>query len=296
MDYVIVAVSLGCVYALIALGYALIYSCLRMLNFAHGEFCMIGAFSALGVTLLPGIHSWILLPAAVVGGGLAALCTWIIAYRPLKGADRASAILVAIGASICLQQVIARTVGARAQAFAPSGWDFGFTISSTRISAASILALTSLCGLFLLVHIVWTRTRFGLTVRAIADDREAAESSGIPSGRIIRWVFCVAGGAAGIAGVVLALSFSRIDPYMGFAPALKAFVAALVGGLQDPRRAALGGVTLGVAETVLVAIGLSAYRDAIVLSMLVLTLLFQARIRSSSRILQAPLVNEEGED
>jgi branched-chain amino acid transport system permease protein len=296
MDYVIVAVSLGGVYALIALGYALIYSCLRLLNFAHGEFCMIGAFTAFGVALLPDIPSWILLPSAVVGGALAALCTWAIAYRPLGGTDRASAILAAIGASICLQQLIARTIGARAQAFAPSGWDYGFVLFGIRITSASILAITSLIILLLLIHLMWTRSRFGMAIRAVADDREAAESIGISSARTILWVFCAAGGAAGIAGVVLALSFSRIDPYMGFAPALKAFVAALVGGLHDPRRAALGGVALGVSETILVVVGLSAYRDAIILTMLVTALLIQARIQASSRILRAPLAVEEGED
>ena len=295
MDYVVVAISLGGVYALIALGYALIYSCLRLLNFAHGEFCMVGAFAALGISLLPGIPAWALLPAAMAGGALAALCTWSLAYRPLKGADRSSAILAAIGASICLQQLIARTVGARAQAFSPAGWDRGFSFFGTNISPATLLATGALIGLFLAVHLVWTRTRFGLVVRAVADDREAAESVGISSARTIAWVFCAAGGAAGIAGVVLALSFSRIDPYMGFAPALKAFVAALAGGLHDPRRAALGGMALGVVETILVAIGLSAYRDAVVLAMLVAALLVQAHIQTSSRILRAPLA-AEGED
>lgn len=295
MDYVVVAISLGGVYALIALGYALIYTCLRLLNFAHGEFCMFGAYGALGVLLLPGIPSWALLPTAIACGAIAALVAWVIAYRPLKGADRPSAILAAIGASICLQQAIARTVGARAQAFAPPGWDWGFSLLETRITPAIVLAIGGLIVLFLSVHWAWTRTRFGLAVRAIADDREAAESVGIPSIRTICWVFCAAGGAAGIAGVVLALSFSRIDPYMGFAPALKAFVAALAGGLHDPRRAAVGGVALGIAETLLVAVGFSAYRDAIVLGLLVAALLVQARIQASSRVLRAPLAAEEGD-
>ncbi|HOX60002.1 MAG TPA: hypothetical protein PLC99_24250 [Verrucomicrobiota bacterium] len=117
MDYLVIAITMGSVYALLALGYALIYSCLRLINFAHGEFCMLGAYAAFGIMQLGTTHAWLSLPASIIAGGLAAAVTWFIAYRPLNRAERSSAILAALGASVCLQQVVSRVVGARSRAF-----------------------------------------------------------------------------------------------------------------------------------------------------------------------------------
>jgi len=168
-----------------------------------------------------------------------------------------------------------------------------FTIGGVGLDAISVVCVCSLIVVLGLVHHFWRHSQIGLAVRATADDRDAAESVGIPVQRVVLCTFLFAGLVAGIAGIVLASSYSRVDPTMGFAPGLKAFVAALAGGLHDPRRAALGGVFLGIAETVAVVVGLSAYRDALVLLLLVLILLGQAQLQARSHLLRTPLVEEE---
>ena len=293
MDYIVIAAMTSSVYALLALGYALVYSSLRLINFAHGEFCMIGAYVALGVLQIPGCSAWVALVAAVVGGGTAAAVTWLVAYRPLQKADRSSAIIAAIGASICLQQIVSRSVGAQSRAFSLSLWDGSIAVGGVDVDSTSVLCATSMLVVLGLVHILWQHTHVGLAVRAVADDRDAAESVGISSQRIVLWTFLLAGTVAGIAGIALAASLSRVDPTMGFAPGLKAFVAALAGGLHDPRKAALGGLFLGIAETLAVVAGLSAYRDALVLLALVGILLAQARLQDRSPLLRTSLIEED---
>ena len=293
MDYVVIAAMAGSVYALLSLGYALVYSSLRLINFAHGEFCMLGAYLALGVLQILGCSAWVALAAALAGGGIAAAVTWFVAYRPLQKAERSSAILAAIGASICLQQIVSRSVGAKSRAFSLSLWDGRVAVAGVDLDSTSVLCVGSMLAVLGLIHVLWRHTHVGLAVRAVADDRDAAESVGISSQRVVLWTFLLAGTVAGIAGVVLATSLSRVEPTMGFAPGLKAFVAALAGGLHDPRKAALGGLFLGIAETLAVVAGLSAYRDALVLLVLVGILLVQAQLQEHSPLLRASLVEED---
>ncbi len=277
MDYLVIALTLGSVYASLAIGYALIYCCLRLINFAHGEFATFGAYATLLLAVHLHVNNWLAVCVGVITGGIVAVITWYVAYRPLRFASRTSGILAALGASICLQQVLARTCGAQSRAFPRILGDTALVQGTLHIDALGVFAIASAVLLLGLTHVVWMHSRAGLLIRSVADDREAAECVGINADRVVMLTFLGAGMAAGVAGVVLASFFGRVEPTMGFGPALKAFVAALVGGLKDPRRAALGGLLLGLAETATISVGLSAYREAMVLGLLVTVLLVQAR-------------------
>jgi len=286
MDYLVIAIVLGCTYCLIALGYALIYSCLKLINFAHGEFCAVGAYITLWVVLAWNGSWFVAIPAGIVAGGLIAVVTWFVAYRPLRQAERSSTILAALGASICLQQMLARSFGPQSIGFPESSSNVQMQFGGINLNVTEIFIVICTAVLLALIHFFWKHTRFGLYVRAVADDREAAECVGIHANKVIMGVFLSAGMAAGIAGIALAASFGRVEPTMGFEPGLKAFVAALAGGLHDPRRAALGGILLGAVETITIAIGLSAYRDAIVFMLLVSVLTVRAIIEAHSTTLR----------
>lgn len=276
MDYIVIAIVLGSTYSLLALGYALIYSCLKLINFAHGEFCTVGAYFTLWIVVSFKGSWFVAVPAGILAGGLIAVATWFVAYRPLRQAERSSTVLAALGASICLQQILARTFGAQSIGFPESSSNIQLQFGGINFNATEFFIVICTVVLLALIHYFWKHTRFGLYVRAVADDREAAECVGIRADRVVMRIFLFAGMAAGIAGIALAASFGRVEPTMGFEPGLKAFVAALAGGLHDPRRAALGGIILGAVETFTIVVGLSAYRDAIVFMLLVSVLIVRA--------------------
>lgn len=293
MDYLVIAIVLGSTYSLIALGYALVYSCLKMINFAHGEFCAVSAYVSLWVVLSLNGTWYIAILAGILAGGLIAVTTWLVAYRPLRFAERSSTILAALGASICLQQSLTRFFGAQSIGFPEPFSRIELGACGAMINATEVFIVIITVVLLALIHYFWKHTKFGLQVRAVADDREAAECIGINSDRIVMAVFLFAGMVAGIAGIALAASFGRVEPTMGFEPGLKAFVAALAGGLNDPRRSALGGILLGATETLTIAVGLSAYRDAIVLLLFVSVLTMRAISEARSTTLKSqPLETE----
>lgn len=285
MEYLSIALGLGCTYALIALGYALIFSCLRVINFAHGEFCTAGAYAAFWLVQTTGFPGWMAVGMAAVCTAGVAVVTWSLAYRPIKSTDRSSTILAALGASMVLQQLYGRIFGTQSRAFPHVITSYDFAVGPFKLQGPSVVIVFAAVGLFLLVHVFWSRSRLGVLVRAVADDVECAEAAGIRTKAVFVLVFGLAGAAAGLAGVFLGESFGRVEPTLGFGPGLKAFVAALVGGVHDPRKAALGGLLLGVAETAAIAFGLSAFRDAIVLLGLVCFLIGRAYWNSRSRVI-----------
>lgn len=291
MEYLVIAITVGGLYALMALGYALIYGCLRLINFAHGEFGTTGAYCALWSASRFGFDGPLLFVTSAIAGAAIAVLTWVIAYRPLRHSNRSMAILTAVGASICLQQGLSHMFGSESRAFPYLANTRSVAIMGFKVDSLGIVTVLTVGGLLVLVHWLWKYSTIGRKVRAVADDRDNAEACGINANGVTILVFAFAGAVSGIAGVILASSFGRLEPTIGFAPALKAFVAALAGGLTDPRRAALGGLALGVLETLAVAVGLSAYRDALVLSLLVFVLVVRAG--ATGRLAFAELGSEE---
>ncbi len=255
----------GSIYALIALGYTMVYGVLKLINFAHGEVFMVGAF--LGWFTLTALHAWptlALLAALVVAMvGCAALGVVLerAAYRPLRGAPRLASLITAIGASLLLQNLGLLVVGASPKAvpgvmetatLQPVLHATGLVVNRPAlVTVAAALAL--MFALQFLVH----RTRLGRAMRAVSEDREAAQLMGVDVDQIIAWTFIIGSALAGAGGVLYALRYSTISPGMGLLPGLKAFVAAVLGGIGSIRGAMVGALLIGVTETLVAATSFS---------------------------------------
>jgi branched-chain amino acid transport system permease protein len=258
-------VTLGCVYALIALGYTMVYGILRLLNFAHGDVYMIGAFigyfiyTAFGAPYTPSIPIALLLVvmliAAMLGCGLLGVAIDRFAYKPLRNAPRIAPLITALGVSFLLENSALLCFGAQYRSYNTysldggklftSGLHFlGVTISLMRILVI-VAAIVTMVGLTAFIR----HTRVGAASRAVAFDREAAEMMGIDADRVISTIFFVGSAIAGVAGVMTGVIFQNVFSYMGFEAGLKGFTAAVIGGIGSIPGAMLGGVFLGLAES-----------------------------------------------
>ena len=283
-------IALGTVYGLLALGYTMVYGVLFMINFAHGEIFMIGAYIGWGLLTilldaqLGGLHPlWVLpvllLPAMLFSGGLG-VALERFAYRPLyaRGATRLGPLISAVGASIFLQNAVMLTQGARMKVYMtnflfPPTWRFnlfGASISALLVVMVGV-ATAMMWGLNTLVQ----RTRLGRAIRAVAEDREMAAAMGVDVGKVISATFFLGSALAGAAGVLIGLYYTQIDFVMGYSAGLKAFTAAVLGGIGNIRGAMLGGLLLGVIESLAVSFINPAFKDVVVFAVLILTLVFR---------------------
>jgi branched-chain amino acid transport system permease protein len=260
-DLVVEGFALGSIYAMIALGYTMVYGVLLMINFAHGEVFMCGAFASffVGNTLdssgflnknpIASI-AILLLVGMVVSAGVAVLLERV-AYRPLRNAPRLVPLITAIGASLFLQNSVRGFFGAQAQGFPDirvieGTWKI-LGVPMQRTSVLTIVgAIVGLAGLTLFV----ARTKSGKSMRAVAEDKEIASLMGIDVDKVIVKTFAIGGMLAGMAGVLYAMVFSQVNPFMGFTPGIKAFTAAVLGGIGSIGGAAIGGLILGILEAV----------------------------------------------
>lgn len=282
--------TLGGVYALIALGYSLVYGILQLLNFAHGEVYMIGAFVGWGVfsLLAPGdvllVPAWAAILLMLLGAMLA--CGFLgvgierFAYRPLRGAPRIAPLISALGVSFFLQNAVLLTLGARYHTYRtglliPPAWNLslpGVTLSFTRILIILVAGL-----LMLGLHYLVRRTRLGKAMRATAQDREAAAMMGVDVDRVIVSAFFIGSALGGAAGVLVGLLFSQVYHFMGFTAGLKGFTAAVLGGIGNTPGAMLGGLVLGLVESIGSGLISPRYKDGIAFVVLILLLLVRPR-------------------
>jgi len=280
LQQLINGIALGAIYALIALGYTMVYGVLRFINFAHSDVFMLGAFS--GYFLARYVPE-----ASVAGGvlvllGAMAICALLgmaiekLAYRPLRGRSTLTALITAIGVSLLLQNLGQRIFGANPKSFPvlfPQHnfqFDNGLVISSNQI----LVFIVTLLLLFGLRHIV-LHTRTGTAMRALSGNPVAASLVGINNDRVISFTFALGSALAAAGGILYAANYPAIDPLMGTLPGLKAFVAAVLGGIGNITGAALGGLVIGLVETSVVAAGGSTYRDAVAFAVLILILLLR---------------------
>ena len=297
LQYVIDGLAEGSIYAMIALGYTLVYGIIKLINFAHGEFYMMGGYIGLflmSVPLAATSSPWLfaLIVILAVGGSAAgasvlAVVTERVAYRPVRGYNRIAALLTAIGVSFLLQNVARLAFSPKPRSFEAFrtehpesclagfiAWykamshPLGFEIQNAKILVVGVAAV-SMVGLYFLVM----RTRFGTAMRATSQDLEAARLMGIDTDGVISRTFALGGAFAGMAGILVGM-MRIVDPMMGFMPGLKAFVAAVVGGIGSIPGAALGGLAIGLAESMAVFANLdTAYKDAVAFALLVIVLL-----------------------
>jgi len=273
LQQVINGVTLGSTYALIALGYTMVYGIIQLINFAHGEVYMIGAFVGLTAVLVFKANIFVALLAAMLVCILLAVSIERVAYRPLRRAPRLAPIISAIGVSIFLQTLMLIIKGPQPVGFPPVVSNALYYIGPVRISLVQIIILLTASCLMLGLQLIVKRTRIGKAMRATSEDYDTASLMGINVNRVISFTFGLGAALAGAGGVLVGIYFNAVFPLMGVMAGLKAFCAAVVGGIGSIPGAMLGGIFLGVAEVFGVAAGLDTYKDAIAFGLLILVLL-----------------------
>lgn len=276
-------ITWGGIYALIALGYTMVYGVLKLINFAHGEVYMVGAMTGyyaahqLGFAAEPSAAGLAVTMACAMLA-CAALGALIerVAYRPLRNAPRLAPLITAIGVSLLLQNGGQLVFGAEPKFF-PSlvASREAFRIGALAISNIQLTVVVTAVVLMAALQFIVMRTRFGRAMRAVSHDASAAALMGVPVDRVIAGTFVLGSVLAAAAGILVGLSNPKIDPLMGLLPGLKAFVAAVLGGIGSIPGAMLGGVLLGVVETMVSGYLSSTYRDAIAFVILILILLYR---------------------
>lgn len=278
MQQMVNGFSLGSMYALIAIGYTMVYGVLRLINFAHGDIMMVGGFLGyfgMAVLDLPFAAAVIF---AVGGSALLGVLIDKIAYKPLRQAPRISLLITAIGVSFFLENSFNVLFGGVPRAFpVPSYMEYIINVSGLMFSVASLLV--PIVTLILLACILWVlfRTKYGMAIRALAFDVNTVNLMGIDANRIIMLVFAMGSSLAAVGGIFWALNYPSVEPMMGVLIGLKAFAAAVVGGIGSVAGAVIGGFIIGFTEVVVIAFfpELGGYKDAFAFVFLILVLLFK---------------------
>lgn len=276
MDFlaqIINGLSTGGMYALVAIGYTMVYGIAKMINFAHGEIIMVGAYIAYVVSSMLGMPPYVSVVVSILGCALLGVVTEKVAYKPLRNSGSLAVLITAIGISYLLQNLFLIIFGSAAITFPtymPSGAVSIFGLSITYVSLLS-LVLTFVCTGLLLLFI--NNTRLGKAMRAVSEDKGAAELMGINVNTTISLTFAIGSGLGAIAGVMYGMSYSLINPYLGAMLGIKAFIAAVLGGIGSIPGAMVGGLIIGVAESFTIAYISSSFSDAVVFGILIFILL-----------------------
>jgi branched-chain amino acid transport system permease protein len=284
LQQLINGLALGSILALIALGYTMVYGILRFINFAHGDIFMLGAFA--GFYLAPKVAMFLPMPS--IGGGLAvmgismAICAVVgiliekLAYRPLRRSPKLTVLITAIGVSLLIEYTCQNdhVFGAAPKSFPTIFPEYHITqLSGLSLNSNQIIVFAVTLILLLALRFIVLKTKIGMAMRALSFNPEAAALMGINTDIVISFTFGLGSALAAAAGILFAVNYPSIDPLMGVLPGLKAFVAAVLGGIGNLPGAALGGVIIGVTETLVAGYISSTYRDAIAFGILIIILL-----------------------
>ncbi len=284
LQQIINGISLGSIYALIALGYTMIYGILRFINFAHGDVFMIGSFIGfyLAPRLLPVLGgnvilaSFIILILAMIGCSILGVTIEKLAYRPLRARPKLTVLITAIGVSFFLEYGGQLVFGPDPKLF-PQLIPSGTVIDTANlvVSTNSIVVIVTAFALMVLLRFIVFGTKLGTAMRAVSFNDRAASLMGINIDTVISFTFILGSSLAAAASILYSSVYAKIDPLMGIFPGLKAFVAAVLGGIGNLAGAALGGLIIGLAETFVIGYISPTFRDAIVFLILILILLFK---------------------
>ena len=275
LQYLINGISIGSVYAIIALGYTMVYGIAKMLNFAHGDVIMVGAYISFCVTSYLGLPAWVSVIAAVVVCTLLGITIEGLAYKPLRGTPSLAVLITAIGVSYFLQN-------AAQLIWSSSPKNFTSVVTMKPISMADgkivitgeVLLTVAVCILVMVGLTLFTgKTRTGKAMRAVSEDRDAAQLMGINVNQTISTTFAIGSALAAVAGVLLCSTVPTLQPTTGSMPGIRAFTAAVFGGIGSIPGAMLGGILLGIIETFSKAYLSTQFSDAIVFSVLIIILL-----------------------
>jgi len=285
---VVNGLTTGSLYALIALGYTMVYGVLKLLNFAHGDMYMVGAFVGYFVIQWFGGPSAISIPVpllivimlvlAAVGVGFLGVAIERFAYRPLRDAPRIAPLITALGVSFVLENTVLLLFGGFVRSYSTPSFistTNGIRIGDLKIDSVEIMIIVLSAVMMLGLKLIVDRTMLGKSMRAVASDREAAEMLGINVNRTIALTFFIGSAMAGVAGVMSGLEFNSITNTIGFLAGLKAFTAAVVGGIGSIPGAMLGGIFIGMCEAFCLSYVSTKYSDLIVFGILIVTMLIR---------------------
>ncbi len=272
LQYTINGISIGTIYAIIALGYTMVYGIAKMLNFAHGDVIMIGGFMAYTVISRLGLPELVAVPIAMLVCMILGMTIEGLAYRPLRGSPSLAVLITAIGVSIFLQNSALQIWNADPKIYAGSSANISLFGGALNISGDAPMNIAVALVIMIALTICTNRTRMGKAMRAVSEDRDAAQLMGINVNKTISVTFAIGSGLAAVAGVLL-WHKTNLEPTFGAMPGIKAFTAAVLGGVGSMPGAMLGGVLLGLVETLSKAYISTQFSDAIVFSVLIIILL-----------------------
>jgi len=271
-------VSLGSLYALIAVGYTMVYGILRLINFAHGDLLMVSAYAAIYGILLFSLPWFFSFPLAIIATGAVGILLDRAAYKPLRQAPRISLLISAIGASFLMENLALVIVGGVPKPF-PRPEFFSHVIQAGDLHIQVLTIYSPLMTLVLVLGLLYIvfKTRAGKAMRAASQDFETTRLMGINLDRIIALTFLLGSTLAGAGGIMWAMKYPQINPFIGVIPGFKAFIAAVLGGIGNIVGAVIGGFVLGLFEILIVALlpSLAEYRDAFAFLLLIVVLLFR---------------------
>ena len=268
-------ISIGSIYALIALGYTMVYGIIKLINFAHGDVFMAGAFIGFYAIAKWEMNFFAALLLAMMLCAVFGVIIERVAYKRLRNSTRIAALITAIGVSLLIEYTVVFFRGAQLESYPKTIENKAITIFGAQIGIHSILILSVSIGLMILLQFIVQKTKIGKAMRAVSHDADAAKLMGINVDNTISATFAIGSALAGAAGVIFGLYYTKIDPFMGVIPGLKAFIAAVLGGIGIIPGAMVGGMLLGVVETIVSALGFSLWRDAAAFVILILILVFK---------------------
>jgi branched-chain amino acid transport system permease protein len=278
LQHIANGISLGSLYALIAIGYTMVYGILRLINFAHGDIFMMATYFAFYGIVIFHIPWYIAFIMVIILTGALGILVETSAYRPLRDAPRISILISAIGASFLLENLAILVFGGRPKAFP----DLPIFTKVIKIGSVSIQRLTfmipvvTIILLFVLIYLI-NNTKSGMAMRAVSKDHETARLMGVDVDKTISFTFGIGSMLAAVGALMWGLKFPQVAPLMGVMPGLKCFIAAVVGGIGNIKGAVIGGFVLGISEIMIIALlpGLTGYRDAFAFILLIMVLLFK---------------------
>lgn len=275
LNQLINGLHVGSIYALIALGYTMVYGIVRLINFAHGDILMIGTYTAVVLITMMGLPLPVVIIAVIVVCVLFGVFIERVAYKPLRSSPRISSLITAIGVSMLLQNLALLIFSPTPKPFPIALNIRPLLLGSLQVSAPTILTIIVSAGLMVFLQMFIAKSRSGKAMRAVSEDYNAAQLMGINVNNTITLTFAIGSALAGIGALLYGLAYPSVSPTLGALPGLKAFIAAVLGGIGVIPGAMLGGLIMGIAESLTKAYISSRLSDAVVYGILIIVLLFK---------------------
>jgi branched-chain amino acid transport system permease protein len=278
LQFLIEGIILGSIYALISLGYTMVYGIIKLINFAHGDIMMIGAFTGYFVTTKYNIGLFPAIIIAILVCSVLGVAIEKVAYKPVRNSSRISALITAIGVSFLLEYGMVAAVGADSKSFNENVVPdkvYHYFNGQLNIKLIDYIIFFTSIALMIALQLIVKKTKIGRAMRAVSQDADAAQLMGINVDRVISFTFILGSSLAAVAGVLYGVYCNSIDPLMGITPGLKAFVAAVFGGIGSIPGAMVGGLSLGIIETLVSGYASSMYKDAAAFVILIIILIIK---------------------